>query len=164
MYVGRPTLCLKVSNLAESKRFYQALGFEVFDESELRVALRRGGFSLALMTFLDQDVLNFRGEDAFEIQKQLERRGVKLPGQPERYRKAQLDADADGSCWSTVDPDGHVILFDTNENEIGPAAKQRQLSQLLKNTEQDLVDLGADDECLAAFREHVSSKFALPKD
>ncbi len=162
MYPGYPLFCLKSSDLTESKRFYQALGMEVVDELENRVVLRRGSFCFALMTFLDDDLLNFRGEDAFAVQAHLARHGLFPPGEPERYRKEQHDADADGACWATVDPEGRALLFDTNQNEVGPVAKQRRITQLLRNTEQDLLDVGASDACLAAFREHVLSRFGSP--
>lgn len=160
MYVGAPSLCLKVKDLERSRDFYHALGMEVFDEVPgQRVVLRRGSFSLALMTFLEKDLLNFRGVDAFAIYDFLRDKGLELTGEPERYAKEKYDSDADGACLATEDPDGHEILFDTNENERGEAFEQRRLTQLLKNTEQDLVDIGASNECLRAFREEVLDRF-----
>jgi catechol 2,3-dioxygenase-like lactoylglutathione lyase family enzyme len=164
MYVGAPTLCLRVKDLDRSTAFYQALGMEVYKEVPgKRANLRRGGFKLALMTFGEKEVLNFRGVDAFAIHSHLQEKGLELVGRPERYTKEQYDADADGECWATEDPDGRDILFDTNENEKGEAAKQSRLTQLLKNTEQELVDIGASQECIQVFREKVLARFGTPQ-
>ncbi len=111
------------------------------------------------MTFLERDLLNFRGVDAFAIYDFLQENGLSLEGEPERYAKEKYDADVDGACWTTKDPDGHEIFFDTNENELGEDFEQRRLTELLNNTEQDLVDIGASEECLRAFREEVLFKF-----
>lgn len=161
MYVGRPILCLKVSDLAASQRFYEALGLQALDATESRVVMRRGSFCLALMTFLEEDLLNLRGADAFAVRAHLQSVGLNPTGTPQHYKKEEFDADADGTCWPTSDPDGHALLFDTNEREVGPAAQQRLLTEILKSTEQDLLDLGASDECLTAFRQHVLHPFAL---
>ena len=160
MYVGHAAWCLKVSNLLSAKRFYQGLGLEVFYEGDGTVLLRRGSLQLGLMTFLDDDMLNFRGEDAFAIQAHLQQQGLQPSGQPKRYDREEFDTGFEGACWSTKDPDGHVIFFDTHRGEMSKAAQQGRVEQVLKNTEQDLIDLGASDDCLAAFRQHVLSRFA----
>jgi catechol 2,3-dioxygenase-like lactoylglutathione lyase family enzyme len=162
MHVGSPTLCLRARRLDASRRFYEALGMEVVDEVPgVRVVLRRGTFSLALMTFLDENWLNFRGADVFAVHAFLRDRGLGLEGAPERYSREQHGADAAGACWSTRDPEGNVIFFDTNETETGERAARERLAQLLRHTEQELSELGA-DECLGAFRREIFAKFALP--
>ena len=160
MFVGTASFCLKVKDLDVSKRFYTALGMEVVDEVPgQRVIVRRGSFNLALMTFLERDLLNFRGEDAFTIYDAIRAEGLELPGRPESYDKEKYDADADGGCWATQDPDGHEILFDTNENEKTGAFRESRVADALEGMEQDLVDIGASEACLRAFREEVLARF-----
>ena len=161
MYFGSPSLCLKTKDLEKSKHFYEAIGMEVVDEVPgLRVVLRNGHFALALMSFLDENLLNFRGADVFAVHSHLKESGLSLAGEPERYAKEQYDADADGECWSTKDPDGNTIFFDTNGNEQGAAFAQRRLAQLFKNTEQELINLGASEACLHSFRTEILAKYA----
>jgi hypothetical protein len=58
----------------------------------------------------------------------------------------------------TEDPDGHKIFFNTFQSELTPAARQTRVGELLRWTEQDLVDWDASEELLQAFREHVLGK------
>ncbi len=161
VYRGSPTLCLRTKDLEASRRFYEALGMEVVDEvPDVRVILRNGNFSVALMTFLDENLLNFRGTDVFAVYDSLKEKNLDLEGKPERYTREQHDAGADGESWSTKDPDGNVIFFDTNRNEQGEAFEQRRLSELLRNTEQELLNIGASAECLQSFRTEILAKYA----
>ena len=160
MYAGRSTFCLKARNLDASRHFYEALGLAVVEEVPgKRVTLERGSFWITLMTFLDEDLLNFRGADAFAIHDHLDRQGISAPGEPERYRKEKFDADADGACWLTRDPDGHAILFDTHKDEEGERAVRENVDRALRNAERDLVDAGASDACLEAYRQKVLTPF-----
>jgi catechol 2,3-dioxygenase-like lactoylglutathione lyase family enzyme len=84
MYVGHPTFCLKVSDPAASRRFYEALGLEVIEHSDTNLVLRRGHFTLALMTFSPKDCLNFRRVDPFAIQAHLQAQGLALAGERQR--------------------------------------------------------------------------------
>jgi len=160
MYAGRPHFCLKSKNLDASRRFYEALGLAVVDELPgKRIVLERASFRIMLMTFLDEDLLNFRGADAFAIHDHLDREGISAPGEPERYRKEKFDADADGVCWLTRDPDGHAILFDTNQNEEGESAARESVDLALRNAQRDLIDAGASDACLEAYRQKILTPF-----
>ena len=164
MYAGRPHFCMKSRNLDASRHFYEALGFAVVEEVPgKRITLERGNFRIALMTFLDEDLLNLRGADAFAIHDHLGRKGISAPGEPERYRKEKFDADADGACWLTRDPDGHAILFDTNEDEEGENAARESIDRALRNAEQDLIDAGASNACLEAYRQKVLTPFLTAK-
>ena len=163
MDAGQPSLCLKVRDLDVAREFYEALGLEIVNEvAGLRVVLRRGHFHLALMTFLDEDLLNFRGADPFAIHAAMSARIPGLEGSPERYRADDLEyhADAEGACWTTRDPDGHVILFDTNSNEEGDAARARRIDDLLRGTEQELRLLEADPALIETFGTQIVAKFA----
>ena len=160
MYAGRPHFCLKSKNLDASRRFYEALGLAVVDELPgKRIVLERASFRIMLMTFLDEDLLNFRGADAFAIHDHLDREGISASGEPERYRKEKFDADADGVCWLTRDPDGHAILFDTNQNEEGESAARESVDLALRNAQRDLIDAGASDACLEAYRQKILTPF-----
>jgi tRNA-Thr(GGU) m(6)t(6)A37 methyltransferase TsaA len=120
MFSGTPTLCLKSRNLAESRRFYEALGMTVVEEVPgVRVVLRRGSFRLALMAFLDENWLNFRGGDVLAVRAHLENHGFPVGAEPERYERGARGADADGVCWSTRDADGNVVFFDTHSRDRG---------------------------------------------
>ncbi len=161
MYAGRPHICLKSRDLDASRRFYEALGLAVSEEVPgKRITLERGNFTITLMTFLDEDLLNFRGADAFAIHDHLEREGISAPGEAERYQKEEFDADADGVCWLTRDPDGHAILFDTNKDEEGKRAALESVDRALCNAEQDLIDAGASDTCLEAYRQKILTPFS----
>jgi catechol 2,3-dioxygenase-like lactoylglutathione lyase family enzyme len=161
MFVGSHTLCLKVKDLAASKRFYEALGLRIIEEIPgTRVVMERGSFNLALMTFLDGNCMNFRGTDVFATHDALRARGLDLLGKPNRYSAQQVNGDADGACWLTFDPDGNAVFFDTNANEAGDAHRRRRVRQILEGAEQDLLDAGASPECLRALRREILDKFA----
>jgi len=154
MYVGQATLCLTVKDLEESLRFYEALGLKQVDNigaAGVSALVHRGNFSIFLMTF-GQDSLNFRGADAFDVHENLQGKGLELEGEPERYTNSDKGGE-DGTSWMTYDPDGHGIFFNTHLSETTPDHKQAMVNGLLHNTEKDLVDLGASEECLRAFRE-----------
>jgi catechol 2,3-dioxygenase-like lactoylglutathione lyase family enzyme len=158
MHVGAGNLCLRVTDLEKSIRFYAALGLSQVDGqgvTDLSALVRRGNFSIFLMTF-GEDSLNFRGADAFDIYEHLRGKRLELKGKPERYTSEERGED--GTAWMTYDPDGHGVFFNTHRRETTPEHRQERVCQLLQNTEQDLVDLGASAECLDAFRE-VLAKF-----
>jgi catechol 2,3-dioxygenase-like lactoylglutathione lyase family enzyme len=150
-YAGSPFLCLRVNDVEKSVRFYEALGLTVTRREPQGATVRRGNFSIYLMGFDSVDCINFRGADAFEVQEQLRKNGIEAPGKPEHTRDP-------GTSWMTEDPDGHKIFFNTFQSELTPAARQTRVGELLRWTEQDLVDWDASEELLQAFREHVLGK------
>lgn len=155
MYLGSVNWCLRVKNLEEAVRFYTSLGLERVEgvgggEAAL---MRRGSFSLYLMHQFGGDSMNFRGADAFEVFEHMRREGWTLDGKPEPTQQP-------GTAWMTHDPDGHGIFFNTAAHETTPAYREAHVSQVLRNTERDLVDLGASEECLRAFREQILARFA----
>ena len=159
-FFGWPTLCLRVADLETSKRFYSHLGMRVIDEvPEKRVVLQYGTFNLALMTFLESNLLNLRGGDVFAAHAHLTSEFPELPGNPERYTPEKYDSPCDGECSETVDPDGNRIFFDTNESEIGDGYTARRSIQVLRGAEQELEALGADPRLLSALNVEVLEKF-----
>lgn len=159
MDYGAPSLCLKAKDLEAARKFYEAIGFAVVRERPGKwIGLSKGNFKITVMNFLERNLLNFRGADVFTVYENVRRAGVPLDGKPESYEAKKYDADADGDMWLTHDPDGNEILFDTNENEIGPSYAADRLKMLLKDTEAELEILGATD-CLEAFKREIIAKF-----
>ena len=151
MFFGWTSICLRAKDLAASTRFYQALGMEVVDELPgKRVVLRNGPFRIALMNFLDRNLIHVRGADVAAVHAACQREIPEATGQPFTYRAADMEADADGMSWETFDPDGNAVFFDTNANETGAAGRSRLIVQTLRDAEQMLTNLGASKECLTA--------------
>lgn len=155
-YYGWPSLCLKVDDLEESKRFYSSMGMQVVSEVEGKtVLLRYGIFRLALMTFLDENLLNFRCGNVRQIYSDFKESFPDLPGEPEDYTREQYDATADGSCWATQDPDGNEIFFDTNDLEREPGYVRTRSIEILQDVVAELELLGADAGLVDELREKV---------
>jgi len=160
-YFGWPSVCFRVTDLEESKRFYTHLGMRVIDQvAAKRVVLQHGAFNLALMTFLDANLLNFRGGDIFAAYAHMKSAFPDLEGEPERYTSEQYESTASGECWATTDPDGNEIFFDTNQTETGDRYIRRRSLQILRNAEQELEALGADPDLLNAFKSQILERFA----
>ncbi|MCS5635836.1 MAG: hypothetical protein NZ990_04915 [Myxococcota bacterium] len=159
IYPGTVSLCLRTNDLEIAKRFYAHLGFSVIEEvASQRVVLQHGSFNLALMNFLDANVINFRGGDAFAIREHMVQDFPDMIGEPENYSAEQYDAAADGTCWATRDPDGNEILFDTHAGERGPAYVRRRTRDILANALSELEAVGADTPILDALRSQVLAK------
>jgi catechol 2,3-dioxygenase-like lactoylglutathione lyase family enzyme len=155
-YLGWPSPCVRVKDLEASKSFYEKLGLELISEvPDVRAIFGFGSFRLALMTFLDENLLNIRGGDVFQAFDDLKSSFPDLEGEPERYTAEQYDADADGCCWTTRDPDGNMILFDTNEREVGPEALRNRTSDILQGAAAELAAIGADPGILGKLRDDV---------
>ena len=156
---GMLTLCLKCADLESSRRFYETLGMEVVEEHDTHLIMKNGNSRVALMTFLDCNCLNFRGADAFALHDAYVQAGFDLPGEPESYEAEKYNATANGTSWSTYDPDGNHVLFDTNEAEVSDEGREARIRSLLEDTARDLANLGASDACRQAFREEILKKF-----
>ena len=154
---GELTLCLKCADLEASSRFYETLGFEVLERTEQRVVLKSGHARLALMTFLEENCLNFRGGDAFALHAAGQAAGLGAQGEPERYAAAKYGATADGACWSTYDPDGNNVFFDTNDAETSASGRAKRRRALLEDTAHELELLGADAAWLEGLRNLINS-------
>lgn len=164
MFPGLFTLCLNVKDLAAMRRFYEALGMQVHIDRPNSVLLNNGDVDIALMTFLEEPCLNFRGADVFEMHKVMTGKGLELKGKPEQYKKEKYDADADGRNWITWDPDGNNVFFDTNEGEIGPKGYALALQRVLDATTKQLINVGALQACQDAFRSGILEKFMPPEN
>jgi len=154
---GTASLCLRAHDLERAKGFYTHLGLRVIEEVPgQRVVLQHGSFNLALMSFLDANVINFRGGDAFAIQAHMKQAFPDMAGEAEHYTAEQYDATADGACWATRDPEGNEILFDTHAGERGPSYVRRRTREILANALSELEALGADTPFLDALRSEVA--------
>jgi len=152
--------CLRVEDLAASREFYESLGMEVIDEMSvegLRVVLKSGYFRLALMTFLNENSLNFRGADVIAMRDRASKRLPCLEGEP--VRRGPDDKDGEGVSWATRDPDGNHVFLDTNPDDLGAANRESRIAEILTATERQLEVHGASEECLQAFRDGVLSKY-----
>src|SRR5262245_46313063 len=80
--------------------------------------------------------------------------GIEAKGKPEHTTQP-------GTSWTTEDPDGHRIFFNTSESEWTADGKRAYVVNHLRALEQDLVDWGASGECRRALRQHVLPKLGL---
>ena len=143
-YVGWPSLCLRVTDLESSKKFYEAVGLSLISEVPgKRAILGFGAFRLALMTFLDESLINVRGSDVLATRERLRADFPNLEGEADFYSAEEYDADADGCCWTARDPDGNVVFFDTNERETGPEYVASRTADILDGAIEELGALGS---------------------
>jgi catechol 2,3-dioxygenase-like lactoylglutathione lyase family enzyme len=118
--LGAFSVSLAVQDLAASRDFYQALGFDVlggdFDNNWL-ILRNSGGTTIGLFHgMFDENLLTFNPgwdaaanqlddfEDVREIKSRLEAAGIAVEG--------DIDTDSGPAHFTVVDPDGNPILFD----------------------------------------------------
>ena len=120
MELGAFSISLTVKDLAESRAFYEKLGFEVSGGAEEHnyLILRNGNHLIGLFQgMFDRNILTFNPgwnnsaekvnpfTDVREIQKKLEARGLEVI--------EKTDVDSSGPAHITlVDPDGNPVLID----------------------------------------------------
>ena len=120
MQLGCFSMSLAVKDLAESKAFYEELGFVVYagEEShnflimkngETNLGLFQGMFENNILTFnpgWDQAAQNIgEFDDVREIHKQLGEAGIAI-------EQASMEAAEGPASFAVKDPDGNLILFD----------------------------------------------------
>lgn len=160
-YFGWPSLCLRVRDLAASKAFYLKLGMRLISEAEGKtVVLGYGVHRIALMTFLDANLLNFRAGDVLAAEREMKAAFPELEGAAEHYTREQYDSAADGICWATRDPDGNEIFFDTHAGEVGPTFVRERSLDILRGAAEELEMMGADPEMVSVLRRDVLARFA----
>lgn len=157
MYPGRFVLCLKTVDLEGMMRFYEALGMTIRVLRPNSVMAWNGDVHLALMTFLGEHSMNFRGADPFEVQRIARETGIEFEGEPQRY------GSYGGRNWLTHDPDGNNVFFDTNESEIGETGRARFLLRILDSTRRQLVDIEASETCREVFESEIVRRFVTPE-
>ncbi|MYE13962.1 MAG: hypothetical protein F4X99_20370 [Gammaproteobacteria bacterium] len=128
--LGFYNLCLQTECLDETVSFYRELGFVPTGEDApgLRVSLAQGADVLTFMTFLEGDVINFRGAHIHKLMTELRRGGVRVTGYNIRADQQPLAVDEAGvplpenECghFTVYDPDGHELFFNTHPWERTP--------------------------------------------
>ena len=122
--LGFYNLCLRTERLDETVAFYRRLGFAPTGEDApgLRVSLAKGPDVLTFMTFLQGDVINFRGAHIHALMTELRAAGVGVTGYNIRADQQPLAVDEAGvplpenACghFTVYDPDGHELFFNTH--------------------------------------------------
>jgi len=120
MDLGGFSVSLAVKDLAKSKAFYEALGFELFhgEESQgwvimkgpnVNIGLFQGMFEKNIMTFNPGWDENASPIDSFtdvrEIQDVLKKKGIEIE------KEVEGDSSGPGS-FVVIDPDGNPVLVD----------------------------------------------------
>lgn len=128
--LGFCNLCLQTGRLDETVAFYRGLGFGPTGEDApgLRVSLAKGPDVLTFMTFLEGDVINFRGAHIHALMTELRAAGVRVTGYNRRPDQQPLMVDETGvplpenACghFTVYDPDGQELFFNTHPWEREP--------------------------------------------
>lgn len=128
--LGFYNLCLQTGRLEETVAFYRGLGFGPTGEDApgLRVSLAKGPDVLTFMTFLEGDVINFRGAHIHALMTDLRSAGVGVTGYNIRADQQPLAVDETGvplpenagGHFTVYDPDGHELFFNTHPWERAP--------------------------------------------
>lgn len=128
--LGFYSICLKTDHLEETVAFYGRLGFAPVGEDApgLRVSLANGDAALTFMTFLDANVINFRGAHIHHLMDDILAAGVAVAGYNEMPEHQPLMLDDEGKplphneCghFTVRDPDGHELFFNTHPHERAP--------------------------------------------
>ncbi|MDE0422201.1 MAG: VOC family protein [Gammaproteobacteria bacterium] len=128
--LGFYNICLKVDDLDGTVAFYRGLGFEPTGEDApgLRVSLANGADALTFMTFLDADLINFRGAHIHRLMCEIEAAGMAVTGYNAIPEEQPLMLDETGEplpeneCghFTVHDPDGHELFFNTHPPERAP--------------------------------------------
>lgn len=128
--LGFYNICLKTDDLGETVAFYRELGFEPTGEDApgLRVSLANGEDVLTFMSFLDVDLINFRGAHIHRLMREIQVAGVDVTGHNELPAEQPLMLDETGEplpeneCghFTVHDPDGHELFFNTHPPERAP--------------------------------------------
>jgi lactoylglutathione lyase len=120
MELGAFSVSLAVKDLAGSRAFYEALGFEAFhgEATQGWLILRNGAATIGLFQgMFERNILTFnpgwdqnaqplvKFTDVRELQKQLKVAGVPFASEAD-------EATSGPASFMVVDPDGNTVLFD----------------------------------------------------
>ena len=120
MKLGAFSISLGVKDLAKSRAFYEALGFESFGGSEDHgflilkngdhlVGIFQGMFEGNMLTFnpkWSQNATVVPGDDVRDIYAKVQEAGI------ETSQEAGLDAESGPASFVVIDPDGNPVLID----------------------------------------------------
>ena len=116
MQLGDFSVSLAVSDLQESRAFYEKLGFEALPRSgegefwdtyeKTWVILRNGDIKIGLFHgMFEKNVLTWNPSDVRQVQRTLKERGVKFVQEADETTQGPASA-------FLLDPDGNPILLD----------------------------------------------------
>ncbi len=108
MDLGTFSISLAVADIAASRAFYEAMGFEVFDGDQAQnwLMLRNGDAKIGLFQgMFDANVVTFNPPDVRAVQKAMKAAGLEFV--------QEADESTTGPASATLfDPDGNPVLLD----------------------------------------------------
>ena len=111
MDLGNFSVSLAVSDINASRKFYEAIGFEVIggEVEQNWLILQCGSTKIGLFQdMFDRNILTFNPKDVRTIQEALKAEGL-------RFVEEAEDAAEGPASAMLIDPDGNPILFDQLE-------------------------------------------------
>lgn len=120
MNLGKFSVSLAVKDIRASRAFYEALGFEVYDDhtDENWLIMHQGSTFIGLFQgMFDQNILTFNPDDARRIQKHLKSKDIPI------LKEADESSTGPASLF-LLDPDGNAILIDQHDESYEPTSKQ----------------------------------------
>lgn len=128
--LGFFSVCLRATELETTVRFYKALGFTPVGEDApgLRMSLEYRSQTLTFMSFLEDNLINFRGAHIHQLKECMKEIDIPITLFEEFKSEERLMLDAEGEplpdnecgSFSIDDPDGHEFFFNTHRQEREP--------------------------------------------
>ena len=128
--LGFYSVCLRAEDLEKTVSFYRALGFTSVGEDApgLRISLAYRAHSLTFMSFLQDNLINFRGAHIHRLKECMKEINVPITLFEEFKSEERLMLDdhgnplPDNECgsFSIEDPTGHEFFFNTHREEREP--------------------------------------------
>ncbi|MCY3857602.1 MAG: hypothetical protein OXG25_01695 [Gammaproteobacteria bacterium] len=128
--LGFFSVCLRSTQLERTVDFYKALDFTPTGEDApgLRVSLEYRSQSLTFMSFLQDNLINFRGAHIYRLKECMDEIGIPVTLFEEFKSEERLMLDDEGNplpdnecgSFSIEDPDGHEFFFNTHREEREP--------------------------------------------
>lgn len=128
--LGFFSVCLRASDLQKTVDFYKAISFKPVGEDApgLRVSLEYQSHSLTFMSFLQDNLINFRGAHIHRLKECMKEVDIPVTLFEEFKSEERLMLDENGEplpnnecgSFSISDPDGHELFFNTHREEREP--------------------------------------------
>lgn len=128
--LGFFSVCLRAPQLEDTVNFYRELGFTPVGEDApgLRISLGFGSQSLTFMSFLQDNLINFRGAHIHRLKECMQEIGIPVTLFEEFKSEERLMLDDDGNplpnnecgSFSIEDPQEHELFFNTHREEREP--------------------------------------------
>ena len=128
--LGFFSVCLRATQLKRTVDFYKALDFTPTGEDApgLRVSLEYRSQSLTFMSFLQDNLVNFRGAHIHRLKECMNETGIPVTLFEEFKAEERLMLDDEGNplpdnecgSFSIEDLDGHEFFFNTHREEREP--------------------------------------------